>query len=112
MAMKPAGLSVLLVCLGCGSSALPTEVAPPTSEHPVIGQLRTRDRRITLLAARDGLRVTVEDSTGAQLARDVAVEELKARDPAAYDLFRTSVASRGEPLDARLDLPRPTADLK
>jgi hypothetical protein len=102
--VKTAGLCALLVCFGCGSSALPTETAPPASEHPVIGQLRTRDRRITLLAARDGLRVTVEDAAGAQLARDVAVDELKTRDPAAYELFRTSVASRGAPLDARLDL--------
>jgi hypothetical protein len=104
--MKTAGLSVLLlVCLGCGSSALPTEAAPPTREHPVIGQLRTRDRRITLLAARAGLRVTVEDADGAPLARDVAVEELRTRDPSAYELFRTSVASRREALDARLDVP-------
>jgi hypothetical protein len=103
--MKTAGLCVLLVCLGCGSGALPTEAAPPTREHPVIGQLRTRDRKITLLAAREGLRVTVEDATGAPLATDIAVEELRTRDPAAYELFHTSVASRREALDARLDLP-------
>jgi hypothetical protein len=102
--VKTAALLALFVCFGCGSSALPTEAAPPVREHPVIGQLRTRDRSITLLAARDGLHVTVEDAAGAVLARDVAVEQLKARDPAAYELFRTSVASRGEPLDARLDL--------
>jgi hypothetical protein len=102
--VKTAILFALSACFGCGSSALPTEVAPPVREHPVIGQLRMRDRSITLLAARDGLHVTVEDAAGAVLVRDVGVEELRARDPVAYELFRTSVASRGEPLDARLDL--------
>ncbi len=94
----------LVVCAGCASSALPTEIAPPTGEHPVIGQLRTRDRRMTLLASHDGLRVTLEDANGATVARDVPVEELQRRDPETYELLRASVAARAPALDARLDL--------
>jgi hypothetical protein len=66
-----------------------------------------RDRRITLLAAREGLHVTLEDASGTPVRgmRDVPVDALKGVDPDAYELLRTSVASsRTQPLDARLDL--------
>jgi hypothetical protein len=105
--MKAARILALSMCVGCGSGALSTEAAPPAQEHPVIGQLRTRNRRITLLAAREGLRVALEDASGGpprRETRDMPLEELRGIDPEAYELLRTSVASVAQPLDARLDL--------
>jgi hypothetical protein len=80
------------------------------TDRPVIGKLQTRDRAVTLLAARDGLHVTVEDSSGNVLAQDVSVEDLRFLDGVTYELFRSSVASRSETgLDARLEVADPTA---
>jgi hypothetical protein len=53
----------------------------------------------------DGLHVTVQDESGAIVADDIAVDQLRQRDPFLYDLFRSSVASNHY-LDARLDVPR------
>jgi hypothetical protein len=73
--------------------------------HPVIGQLRTRDRRVTLFAAHDGLRVSIDDESGTSLIQDVPIDALRDKDPALYELCRSSVASNRYYLDARLDLP-------
>jgi hypothetical protein len=125
--MKNVGILLLMVSLGAcssgaGSSAggAPTANLPgdpssgaslgasasgPAAVRPVIGQLRTRDRRVTLLAAHDGLRVSIEDESGAPLLTDVPVDALREQDPVIYELCRSSVASNHYYLDARLDLP-------
>jgi hypothetical protein len=84
--------------------------SPAGADRPVIGKLQTRDRAVTLLAARDGLRVTVEDSSGSVLARDVPVDDLRFLDGVTYELFRSSVAARSvSGLDARLDPVEPAS---
>lgn len=82
-----------LSSLGLGVAAAPS--------RPVIGKLRTHDRSITLMASPGGLRVTVQDDSGAAIARDVDVEGLRLVDPLAYELCRSSVASNATYLDAR-----------
>jgi hypothetical protein len=96
----------LLACSAGGAPAEGSGNAAATPRHPVIGMLKTHDRAITLLASKDGLRVSVEDARGAAIARDVAVEELRGIDPISYQVCRSSLASRGEYLDATLTLPR------
>jgi hypothetical protein len=76
------------------------------SSAPVLGVLQTRDQRVTLMAAPDGLRVTVRDATGAIVAQDVSVDALRETDPFLYEVCRSSTASNHY-LDARLDQPQP-----
>ena len=102
--------SLLTVVLaGCSSGASGGgRMSAAAAEHPVIGKLQTRDRAVSLLAARDGLHVTVEDAAGNVLARDVSVDQLRFLDGVTYELFRSSVASRSESgLDARLETQEP-----
>jgi hypothetical protein len=99
-----AAFAVAVALAGCSSSAGSSDAwrgAPAAPGRPVIGKLQTRDRSITLMSSHDGLRVTVEDRDGATLARDVDVEGLRAVDPLAYEMCRSSLASRGTYLDAR-----------
>jgi hypothetical protein len=70
----------------------------------VLGVLQVRDQRVTLLASRDGLRVTVRDAVGAVVAENATIEELREKDPFVYEICRSSVASIHD-LDARLDHP-------
>jgi hypothetical protein len=127
--MTSARSFILFACLtGCSSGAGPSETstggataaaprdepvasAPqasqPGSASRVLGQLRTRDQRVTLLTGSDGLHVTVQNGSGAIVAEDIAIDELRQRDPLLYDLCRSSVASNHY-LDARLDVPRET----
>jgi hypothetical protein len=96
--------SLLALALAGCSSGVPGGAHTSAADRPVVGKLQTRDRSVTLLAARDGLHVTVEDASGNVLARDVSVDELRFVDGVTYELFRSSVASRSESgLDARLD---------
>jgi hypothetical protein len=82
--------------LACSSGAAGNELSPSTvaaaPNRPVIGKLQTHDRSVILMASRDGLRVTVEDASGAAIARDVDVEGLRRIDPLAYELCRSSLA--------------------
>jgi hypothetical protein len=90
---------------GAGSgevSGVGVATSPPAAAHPVIGKLKTHDRSIVLMSSHDGLRVTVEDASGAVIARDVEVERLRGVDPVAYELCRSSLAmSEGPYLEAR-----------
>jgi hypothetical protein len=111
--MKIAGFAwVLVACIGCGSSAAPTGVsaAVPSQGYPVIGRLRTRDRMVLLLASGNGLRVTIEDLSGAVLAEEVPLEAVRDRDPVTYVLCTSALASRAPTADARLDLPPQSAE--
>jgi hypothetical protein len=107
--------------VGCTAGAGPTETSTPsaapspleplastgepTSGARVLGQLRTRDQRATLLMAHDGLHVTVHDASGGLVAQDLPIDELRQSDPFLYEVCRSSVASNHY-LDARLDEPR------
>jgi hypothetical protein len=100
----PALLS-LLALAACSSGAGGNDLSAGSRvasapSRPVIGKLMTHDRSITLMASHDGLRVTVEDASGAAVARDVDVEGLRAVDPLAYELCRSSLASNGSYVDA------------
>jgi hypothetical protein len=105
------GSLLALPLIGCsGGVSGGAHLSAAATDHPVIGKLQTRDRAVTLLAARDGLRVTVEDPSGNVLAQDVSVDELRFLDGVTYELFRSSVASRSESgLDARLEVADPIA---
>jgi hypothetical protein len=104
------GSLLTLPLVGCSSVSGGAHRTAAATDRPVIGKLQTRDRAVTLLAARDGLRVTVEDPSGNVLAQDVSVDDLRFLDGVTYELFRSSVASRSESgLDARLELADPTA---
>ncbi len=85
-------------------AALPTPADEPAPGGKVIGVLQLRDERATLFAASDGLHVTVRDASGALLAQDVRVEDLRERDPFLYEVCRSSVAMNHS-LDARVDPP-------
>jgi hypothetical protein len=100
-----------LALAGCSSGVSGGgHMSAAAAERPVIGKLQTRDRAVTLLAARDGLHVTVEDFSGKVLARDVSVDDLRLLDGVTYELFRSSVASRSESgLDARLETVEPVS---
>jgi hypothetical protein len=102
-------LTLLLV--GCSSGVSGGALSSAAgADRPVIGKLQTRDRAVTLLAAGEGLHVTVQDASGNVLARDVPVDELRLLDGVTYELFRSSVASRSESgLDARLEATEPPA---
>jgi hypothetical protein len=107
--------------VGCTAGAGPTETSPPSAAPSplqplasttqpangarVLGQLQTRDQRVTLLMAHDGLHVTVHDASGGLVAQDVSIDELRQSDPFLYEVCRSSVASNHY-LDARLDRPR------
>jgi hypothetical protein len=104
------GSLLTLALVGCSSGVSGGAHLSAATDRPVIGKLQTRDRAVTLLAARDGLRVTVEDPSGNVLAKDVSVDELRLLDGITYELFRSSVASRSESgLDARLEVADPSA---
>ncbi len=75
----------------------------------VLGVLQMRDQRVTLMAARDGMLVTVRDGTGAIVAQDVKVEDLRETEPFLYEVCRSATASNHY-LDARLDRPQPLRD--
>jgi hypothetical protein len=63
-----------------------------------------RDRTVTLLGAKDGLRVTIQDEAGRVLAEDVALDEVRGTDPLVYEVCRTAFADNRGYVDARLDL--------
>jgi hypothetical protein len=109
--MKTLLLLLTLPLVGCSSGVSGgAHLTAGAMDRPVIGKLQTRDRAVTLLAARDGLHVTVEDASGNVLAQDVSVDDLRLLDGVTYELFRSSVASRSESgLDARLDVAAPAA---
>jgi hypothetical protein len=100
-----------LPLIGCSSGVSGgAHLSGTAADRSVIGKLQTRDRAVTLLVARDGLHVTVEDPSGNVLARDVSVDDLRFLDGESYELFRSSVASRSAPgLDARLEVAEPAA---
>ncbi len=79
-------------------------VASVAGARSAIGAIETRDRKVLLFAASDGLRVTVEDESGAILAKEISVEELRDQDALLYELCRSAVAQNGAYLDARVDL--------
>jgi hypothetical protein len=100
-----------LPLVGCSSGVSGgAHLSAAATDRTVIGKLQARDRAITLLAAREGLRVTVEDPSGHVLAQDVSVDDLRFLDGVTYELFRSSVASSTESgLDARLEVTDPAA---
>jgi hypothetical protein len=108
--MRSAAWFLGCLCLvGCssaaGSPSISGSIASVTSTRPVIGALETRDRMIMLFASPDGLRVTVRDGSGAVLAKEITIEQLRDQDTVLYELCRSAVASNGTYLDARVDLP-------
>jgi hypothetical protein len=63
-----------------------------------------------MFAAPDGLRVTLQDSTGRILAEDVSVDELRDRDPFAYEACHSALGRSGGDVDATLRLPSTGAE--
>jgi hypothetical protein len=126
--MRSALSGLVLVLVGCTSGVGPSQPSsvgsplpvaqadPPTVvEAPlpgarVFGQLRTRDRRVTLMTSQGGLRLTVQDKAGTVLARDVTVDDLAKSEPILHEVLRSSVATREPYLDARLYVPPPTRE--
>jgi hypothetical protein len=112
---------VALLFLGCSSSAgLSATVPPALSTSPPdsppsasgvtrlasLGRLQMKDRSVTLLASRDGVRFTVEDGAGVVLAREVSIDDLRRMEPLLYEVCQSAVVHNHAFLDARLDLPR------
>jgi hypothetical protein len=126
--MKSSTISVLaLSLLGCSSGGLsagPVEGVDPhadppgvtlpsstaTDRLPVLGRLQMRDRKVTLLGSRDGLRVTIEDEAGRVIARGASLDDVRQIDPSVYEICRTAVADNRGYLDARLDMPAMPGD--
>jgi hypothetical protein len=102
-------LYVLIACSGGCSSAAGSgstsggSATAATSARPVIGALATRDRKVVLLSAPEGLRVTVEDASGAVIAKEIPIEDLRDQDALLYELCRSAVAANGAFVDARID---------
>jgi hypothetical protein len=97
----------LLLVVACSSAETPIEASmgrTSPSLHPVFGKLEFRDRTVSFLATRDGLRVTLQEASGKVLAENVSIDELRNRDPFAYEACRSAVVQNGY-LDAALDLP-------
>jgi hypothetical protein len=105
--MRCAWILGVASCLGCssapGAPSTGGTTATALSARPAIGALETRDRKLLLFAAPDGLKVTLEDDSGAILAKEISLEELRDRDALLYELCRSAVAQNGAYLDARVD---------
>jgi hypothetical protein len=103
MVRVAAFFTVLLGVCSCSSSVGPEEApvtAPASPASPEIAKIVTRDRSITLLAGHGTVRVTVLDSNGKLIARDVPVDDLQTIDASAYDACRASFAERRGPPEA------------
>ncbi len=81
------------------------ETAPVA--RPAIVKLRLRDVDMTIESSSRGPRFAVAARDGAFAARDLAADDLAARFPELYQLYRSAVVrAPGAPyLDARLDVP-------
>ncbi len=66
---------------------------PASSEDISVGQLLTRDARVTLLSSASGLRFTVHSVEGKLLATRLGEAQLAREHPNIYELIRSSIAS-------------------
>jgi len=82
---------------GAPSASSPVEAV---AARPIIGKLATRDAVLSFHAGAEGPRFSVADATGATIARDVTLDDLRTRFPDLHDAYRSSTASTGTYLDA------------
>lgn len=95
--IRTAAPFLLAAVLSACTSGVATETsaqAPAAPSSPAIAKIVTRDRTITLLADRDGVRATVLDASGRTLGRAVPIDELQNVDATAYEATHWSVAGR------------------
>jgi hypothetical protein len=101
-------LTLLAASTGCSTGAAPVgpPAGPPVSSvHPAFGKLRLRDRTITLRTSGGALLVTLQDSAGKVLAEDLSMEQLRDRDPFAFEACESSLARGLADIDAELHKP-------
>jgi hypothetical protein len=100
--------AVLVTLAACSSAGAPTEPSsrgPATSFRPAIGKLQLRDRTVTMFAAKEGMRVTLEDTAGHLLAEDISLDDLHDRDPFAYEACHSALGRTEGSVDATLHMP-------
>ncbi len=85
-----------LLVLATAIGILLAHSLPAASADISLGQLRTRDARITLLASASGPRFTVHSPDGTLLAKRLTEAQLARELPKIYERIRSSVASTSE----------------
>lgn len=97
-------VGALLALVACAPSpdGAPSPASPveAVGARPIIGKLATRDAVLSFHAGAEGPRFSVADATGATIARDVTLDDLRTRFPDLHDAYRSSTASTGTYLDA------------
>jgi hypothetical protein len=96
-----ASIAALLLIEGCAAVGASNVGEPPRSKA-VIGHLLTRDALITIHASTRGPRFTIQTTGGRLLYKDLDLQELEARYPAAHSLYHSGMAGEAAPLDASL----------
>jgi hypothetical protein len=95
--IRTAATLVLAAVLSACSSGVTSETSaavPAAPGSPAIAKIVTRDRSITLLAAKGEVRATVFDGSGRMIGREVPIDQLQNVDATAYEATHWSVAGR------------------
>jgi hypothetical protein len=106
--LRPWSVAFVASLTGCATPlTAPADDAVAARARPAIVKLRLRDVDMTIESSSRGPRFAVVARDGAFTERDLAAEDLAARHPELYQLYRSAVVrAPGAPyLDARLDLP-------